>query len=382
MNALLVQGMAWGDEGKGATVDFLAQLYDAKLVIRFNGGSQAAHNVVTPEGDHHTFAQFGSASLIPGVRTHLSRYMLVDPLSQMNEAKALRELGVKDIWDRLTVDKRAVVITPFHKLFNRYLEEDRGTGRHGSCGMGIGTARQMSLENPDITLYAEDLWDKDLTKSILRLQLGHYRNLSPRMCHDYPGDDTRIDDMVKRYFEWPGQLVREMQWETVNIFEGAQGVLLDETHGEAPYNTWTDCTFNNAFRIMQEEGFEGIYSRIGCFRTYFTRHGPGPFPTEYMYNPALISLQEAEKHNGFNQWQRNWRVGSFDYDLARKAIGIVGGLEGIALSHNDVATLDTNLAEDLYIPICVRGYGPRRIDRYMLSTLPFVDFQPAAFQHL
>ena len=65
-----------------------------RTVVRFNGGAQAAHNVVTADGRHHTFAQFGSGSFTPGVRTHLSRFMLVDPLALAAEAAHLASVGV------------------------------------------------------------------------------------------------------------------------------------------------------------------------------------------------------------------------------------------------------------------------------------------------
>ena len=63
-------------------------------VVRFNGGAQAAHNVVAAGGQPHTFAQFGSGTFTPGVRTYLSRFMLVDPLALAAEADHLTSLGV------------------------------------------------------------------------------------------------------------------------------------------------------------------------------------------------------------------------------------------------------------------------------------------------
>src|SRR5712664_3469074 len=102
--AIIVAGMAYGDEAKGATVDFLCRDLGAGLIIRYNGGHQAAHNVVTPEGKHHTFSQFGSGSFISGVRTHLSHFMLINPIAMLEEEEHLQSLGIHDMWDRTTVD--------------------------------------------------------------------------------------------------------------------------------------------------------------------------------------------------------------------------------------------------------------------------------------
>lgn len=215
-HAILVQGLAFGDEAKGATVDFLCRKFPVDLIVRFNGGSQAAHNVVTPEGVHHTFSQFGSGMLANDrVRTHLSQYMLVDPVTMMNEAEALTvarkeewrrvaDLGEleplpESVWERTTVDPRCVVITPFHKLVNQLREKERGAARHGSCGMGVGVAREWSLDTGQEALVVGDLTDYDLTKKKL-----HAQQLRAYIEFGNLADITRIDviDLTIDYYNW------------------------------------------------------------------------------------------------------------------------------------------------------------------------------------
>lgn len=69
-----VAGLAWGDEGKGTIVDALVAKTQAPLVVRYNGGAQAAHHVVAESGQSHCFAQFGSGTL-HGAMTFLSRFV-------------------------------------------------------------------------------------------------------------------------------------------------------------------------------------------------------------------------------------------------------------------------------------------------------------------
>ena len=88
-HAIVVIDLAFGDCGKGTIVDFLARRHDVHTVVRFNGGPQAGHNVVTPDGRHHTFSQFGSAMFLPGVRTVLTRFMFIEPYAILNEAAHL-----------------------------------------------------------------------------------------------------------------------------------------------------------------------------------------------------------------------------------------------------------------------------------------------------
>src|SRR5215831_1774195 len=149
-HAIIVVDLGYGDAGKGGIVDWLCHRAarvaaggPVHTVVRFNGGAQAAHNVVTPDGRHHTFAQFGSGTFTPGVRTHLSRFMLVDPLALAAEAGHLASAGIPDPLGGLTVDRAALLTTPYHRAANRAREVARvAAARHGSCGMGIGeTAR-------------------------------------------------------------------------------------------------------------------------------------------------------------------------------------------------------------------------------------------------
>ena len=126
--AIIVIGLGFGDCGKGTIVDHLTRAPGAHTVVRFNGGPQAGHNVVLPDGRHHTFSQFGSGTFVGGVQTLLSRFMLVEPYALLNEANHLVQSGVPDPLDRLWIDKRCAVITPAHQAANR-LREGRGPRR-------------------------------------------------------------------------------------------------------------------------------------------------------------------------------------------------------------------------------------------------------------
>ena len=118
-HAITVVGLAYGDCGKGTVVNFLTRERQAHTVVRFNGGPQAGHNVVTPDGRHHTFSQFGSGALVPGTRTLLSQFVLIEPYALLNESDHLERLNVVDPLASLMIDRRSVVITPAHQAANR-----------------------------------------------------------------------------------------------------------------------------------------------------------------------------------------------------------------------------------------------------------------------
>src|SRR5213593_4162792 len=118
--AIVTVGLGFGDEGKGATVDFLCRRHGADLVVRYCGGSQAGHNVQLPDGRRHTFSQLGAGTLAEGPpRTYLGPNVVIDPPALVREAEHLRELGVGDPLGLLTVHPRCLVATAWHRALNR-----------------------------------------------------------------------------------------------------------------------------------------------------------------------------------------------------------------------------------------------------------------------
>ena len=182
--AILTVDLGFGDAGKGSIVDYLTRAHDAHTVVRYSGGAQAGHRVVTEEGHEHVFSQFGAGTLA-GAESFLSRFMLVEPLAIRNEAAHLATLGHGDALARLALDGRATVITPFHRAINRLREMARGTARHGSCGIGVGETVRDRLRHGDRVLYAADLLDPDRLREKLTflraIARAKGRALAPRL---------------------------------------------------------------------------------------------------------------------------------------------------------------------------------------------------------
>ena len=328
---ILVIGLGFGDEGKGSILNYLSHTENPSCIIRFNGGAQCAHNVVLPNGIHHTFAQFGSGTF-SGVKTHLSRYMLVNPLSLDNEAEALSHL-IKDPYSLLTIDREALITNPFQVAANRIKEVQREANRHGSCGMGIGETVEDSIAFPDMAIRVRDLQNS----KVLREKLCFSRDLKTLHSSTYKED---VDYYIQRFIEiakklnivdesYLGNLLKQ---DSTILFEGAQGVLLDQDYGFHPYTTWTDTTFGNAHKLLESVGYTGDIRHLGVLRGYLTRHGAGPFPTEINASESMFIKDE---HNKYHQFQREFRVGYFDVLLARYALEVVGGVDELAVTNLD-----------------------------------------------
>jgi len=366
-NAYIVVGLAFGDEAKGASVDFLTRKRHSTLTVRFNGGPQALHHVVTPDGRHHGFSQFGSGTFVPGVRTYLSRFVLVNPMNMLREDEHLRSVGVLDALSRTSVDQRALVITPFQVEVNRALAIG-----HNTCGHGVGQTRGDHLKYGDEMLFVGDLRDE----ALMRRKLKFIQKIS---CLALGGrvtamlvDREAVDWCVARYTQWArlgmigDNLAELLGANECVVFEGAQGVLLDETHGEYGFNTWTNTTFENAMTLLRECNYDGRVTKVGVFRSYFTRHGDGPF--------VESPIDSLELHNGTDRYMGKFRVGQFDFAAAKRAVEIAKP-DWLAINHLDVLRSASpadrpdlvyipqpaflaEIEEQLGVPVMIEGYGP------------------------
>jgi len=355
--AILVAGLGFGDEGKGTITQYLASEIKADMVVRYNGGAQAAHNVYAQDGRHHTFSQFGSATF-EGVPTFISRHVIVDPAAFMKEEWDLYEKGMKGAYKKVLFDRNALVVTPFHSAANRLREILRGDGKHGSCGMGIGETKQDSLSSHNDSVTMGDLSDK---ATLLR----KFKSIQERKYEEFKSQvlDVSLPDVAHRALRWftfPTERVEHMAgrlhdlkgvFTTVDsddlpsllhgknlVFEGAQGALLDQDYGFQPYTAWTDATFTGARQILDAAGYDGDIWKVGVMRSYMTRHGAGPFPTHdqiFQVEEGGIKELVLDRHNGTGLWQGSFRVGAPDVLMTRYALDVVGGVDEIAMTHID-----------------------------------------------
>jgi len=346
-SAFIVVDLGFGDAGKGLLTDYLVRSTQAELVVRFNGGAQAGHNVVTSDGRHHTFSQFGAGSFVAGVRTHLARPVVVHPTALQVEADRLARVGVSDVFERLTVDPECRVTTPFQQAAGRLRELLRAEARHGSCGVGVGETVKDALESPELSLCFADLSQPARARERLfaaragkAREFEHLKNqpLSAAVEREYSAMlDPELPDRWLAAASRVAQRIRMVRDEDLElasdslIFEGAQGMLLDEHFGFHPYTTFSQCGFAGALASLKNLGFRGDVKRIGVTRSYMVRHGPGPLPTE----DERVSTRTVEAHNETGPWQKHVRKGWLDFVLLDYARRASGGVDELAVTHLD-----------------------------------------------
>lgn len=389
---IVLFGLGFGDEAKGATVDYLsATIPDALAVVRWSGGVNAAHNVRHGHR-HHTFRQFGSGTFL-GIPTYLDEQVVVNLPMIMAEAVNLEELGVSNPLSLMTLNGGSLVTTRIHMVLNRAREILRGFDRHGSTGVGIGEtivhghAERFDLEigatvgnfeivgppaHGDGLLTAamlKPLGDEDLLpklERILELQalyarpiIDKARSAAPELAKelDYGSTATMAQEILEiaqsvtvlSSEDFRRRLIELMDQGTV-IFEGSQGLLLDEQWGFHPHTTWARTEPSGIVQWLTEENHQPYV--LGLTRSYMTRHGAGPFPSEGAFPLDEEGLPADD--NSWGRWQGELRVAPLDLPLlsfARTALSQMGvQLDGVGLSH-----LDAFGGEDLYPT--VDGYG-------------------------
>lgn len=328
-------GLSYGDEGKGTTVESLVKRYDATAVIRYNGGPQAAHHVVE-NGHFHCFSQFGSGTLVPGVKTHLAEGMIVKPSNLLIEAEQLQRIGVSDALSRITISPSCYIVTPWHAMIGQMLEAARGNLKHGSVGMGVGQASFDRTEHPDSSLTVRDLsspsalWTKiqehyrqkiavaqtiieaNPSEEVVSIFQAFLRNISPvKLFQEYLEFTGALDGAFQ-----PDEVVfNRLAKDKAIVLEGAQEVLLDPVIGFTPHVTKTRVIPSTANRIIESLGALSSIVNIGVTRCFATRHGAGPFVTA-----ENLPHLEAGEHNQQNRWQDSFRYGYFDLVTSRYSV--------------------------------------------------------------
>jgi adenylosuccinate synthase len=359
-------GLGFGDEGKGTMTDWFCREFDLDLVVRFNGGSQAGHRVVMPDGRSHIFNQVSAATFIPTVETYISEEMLFYPSKLVLEARRLYRKQVKNFWPRLHINRGAVMINPYQIMMNQLRELARGREAHGSCGNGVGEAVADCQDGRAIR--AGDLLDRTFFRNRL-LDLVSYKRAEaeqlrgqssdPRLAKviEYfvttypPSELLKLYDqfmkLARHCLEGSDDFLEKNLREPKSIlFENAQGALLHPLFGFHPHVTKTWTTYHNVNKILQARAFApAIYRRIkvGILRAYHHRHGQGPLVTEDLSLTAR--LPETVKKGCF--WNGEMRVGWFDLLAGRYGIAVNDGVDYIALTNLD------RLSGLPAIPVCV-----------------------------
>jgi adenylosuccinate synthase len=299
MSNVAVIGCGFGDEGKGKVVSYLCQQSPRSLVIRYCGGQQAGHHVVLKDGLEHVFSNFGSGTL-QDCPTYWSQFCCIDPIGILNELEILVRKGIQPT---LYIDEKCPVTTPYDKEYNRTLED---LNKHGSCGVGVGQTFQREEDHYSITV--GDL----LHPTILAIKMGLIKNY-----YEHPFLTSKANlaflDTCAELVESPNIIITDRMppgfdnW----VFEGSQGLLLDQNFGFFPHVTRANTGAKNVLCM-------DCYTEIFLVtRAYQTRHGNGPMTNEHLTH----NIKRNPYENNFSwTYQGEFRRAILDLDLLKYAV--------------------------------------------------------------
>ena len=361
---IVIIGAQWGDEGKGKVVDLLADRFD--VVARYQGGHNAGHSVYVGE---KAFV----LRLLPSGIIHenkicvLGNGMVIDPKAFFEEVDQMEEQGISVEPERLKVSSRAHLIMPYHRALDHTSEERLGNEKIGTTLRGIGPAYEDKAGRRGIRV------SDALSPEVLRMRIERNLEEANRIIVLYGQPPLHADQIyneiaplierLRPYVVETSHYLAQARKENKKILlEGAQATLLDVDHGTYPYVTSSNPTAGGA-AVGAGIPPHHITGVLGIVRTYATRVGEGPFPTEMLEDEEHIANLIRTRGNEFGSvTKRPRRCGWFDAVATRYAADL-NGFNSIALTKIDV--LDA-LDE---IRVCV-GY---EIDGERIETFPAVS---------
>jgi adenylosuccinate synthase len=274
-------GAVWGDEGKGKIVDFITNEYD--IVCRFQGGSNAGHTIKFDDKTH-------VLHLVPSgiFNEHcinvIGNGVVIDPIQLLDEIKHLESQGI-DVKSRLIISDKAHLILPVHRVIDKVLEDKKSKGKIGSTLKGIGPAYTEKVSRTGIRV--GDIYSK-LESKLRELSVDYFftnKDLDDLDLVSSNGRENKVFleccEKLKEYtiLDTSYYLNQSLDNGKSILAEGAQGTLLDVDFGTYPFVTSSNTTIGGVLTGLGISATK-INKVIGIFKSYTTRVGSGPFPSE------------------------------------------------------------------------------------------------------
>ncbi len=356
MPGIIVIGAAWGDEGKGKVIDALSLRAD--YVVRFQGGANAGHTLHI-KGKKHVLHLIPSGIFHSHAVCIMAAGMAIDMSALVEEIKKVQNLGLLKNPSKLLISDMALVLLPFHKTLDQLREKSFKHLNHkeqkdssiGTTGRGIGPAYEDRASRTGLLF-------KDLFLPKKKLEQKLFLALREKNClikHCYKNKPFRVADIMQMIMPLRAELKKHrvanssftihqaLKKKKKLLFEGAQGTLLDLWHGTYPYVTSSSTLAGSAMASCGVGPF-AIQKVVGVAKSYMTRVGLGPFPTE-CNTKMSATLRKLGVEWGATTGRKR-RCGWLDLVALKYAV-YLNGMTDIALMKLDVlSSLDV-------IPVCV-----------------------------
>jgi len=313
MKAVGIVGANLGDEGKGITTAFLASQHKNSITVRSSGGAQTSHTVEY-NGKRHAFRHISSGTWL-GSDTYLSKYFITNPIVYCKENNKISRKT------EVFIHPNSRLTLPYDMMVNQELEISRGASRHGSCGMGINET-VIRCETPHKTTVS-NIASVGFANKIRHIRDEYFVPRFEQIGLEIPSH-FYDEGIIEKFVNECVQMVQTTHFRKTNeitkyetlLFEGNQGLLLDEDHYFFPHVTRSKTGSVNASRILKDIGVDEM-EVFYCTRTYLTRHGAGPLPFEV---EGKIFEKIVDETNIPNDFQGSIRFAPINLDLLKESI--------------------------------------------------------------
>ncbi|MCH7810613.1 MAG: adenylosuccinate synthase [Chloroflexi bacterium] len=338
MSVTVVIGGQWGDEGKGRIVDLLAE--KAHIVARYSAGNNAGHTIINDLGEFKLHL-VPAGIFYPDKICLIGNGCVVDPVELLNEIEHLDERGVQ-VKDRLFLSDRAHVLMPWHRLIDVKDEELRGKGAIGTTGRGVGPAFVDKVGRAGVRV--ADIADREALSNMLDFLVPYKNAVLEKL---YETDGLSAEAVLEEYADYGQRLApyiadtnvlihKALEADQAILLEGAQGSLLDLDLGTYEYVTSSvPSSLAAGAAVGMGIGPTHIDTVLGVYKTYCTRVGNGPFPTELLDETGDMLREGGPRPEYGSTTGRPRRCGWFDAVAARYTAR-ANGIGGAALTRLDV----------------------------------------------
>lgn len=329
-------GAVWGDEGKGKIVDYLTPQYD--IVCRFQGGTNAGHTIIF-NGEKHVLHLVPSGIFNENCINVIGNGVVIDPIELVNEIEMLEQKGI-DVKSRLIISNKAHLILPVHKLLDKLKEDEKKEAKIGSTLKGIGPVYTDKISR--VGCRVGDIFGKFENKVLYQSVEHIYSNekLNDTEISRVNGQNNKLVykacEKLKEYqiLDTTEYLNKALQDGKSILAEGAQGALLDVDFGTYPFVTSSNTTVGGVITGLGIPPTK-INKVMGIFKSYTTRVGSGPFPTE-LDNKIGEDLQKYGFEFGATTG-RPRRCGWLDLPLLKYSC-MINGITELHMTKLDVLT--------------------------------------------
>ncbi|MCB9229316.1 MAG: adenylosuccinate synthase [Deltaproteobacteria bacterium] len=321
-------GAQWGDEGKGKWIDYLGQDHD--IIARFQGGNNAGHTLYV-DGEKVVLHQIPSGIFHPGKIAALLSGVVINPAELCKEIQMIAE-KVQLNPENFLISEKSHVITPYHIRADQ-LSESSLNRPIGTTKRGIGPAYTDRSQRSGLLM--SEFCNPESRKQWIQAR----RTESPLFRQSWEEDQNLWKEFESSAtmlapFICPveARIRRQLSEGTRLLLEGAQGTLLDLSHGTYPYVTSSHTIASGATTSLGIDP-RRVQRIIGIAKAYVTRVGEGPFPTELHDEDGRLLSRQGNEFGATTNRPR--RCGWLD-TVAMRYAAEVNGFDEIFMNKLDI----------------------------------------------